>query len=191
MISRGVLTMKHVQPMVWTWSECSRMVSVKIFTRVLFIFMMTLLFHVLIFSPCSACQKICQGRMGSSRPTTPNHFVPRYPGYVPSPTNGYVQSISASPHSPGSNNYQVSAKNMQTMSERLMKLFHFAGFIAASHVSTSELLCIQGKNKHNVANRAKISFYASELYCVLMSDYWLFCFSFTTDTAETRIMHNQ
>jgi len=56
-----------------------------------------------------ACQKICQGRVGS-RPTTPNHFVPRpYPGYVPSPTNGYVPQgvnvIPGPPHSPGSNSY--------------------------------------------------------------------------------------
>ena len=41
----------------------------------------------------AACQKICQARLGQggSRPTTPNHFVPRpYPSYVPSPTNGWV-----------------------------------------------------------------------------------------------------
>ena len=39
----------------------------------------------------AACQKICQARLGQggSRPTTPNHFVPRpYQSYVPSPTNG-------------------------------------------------------------------------------------------------------
>ena len=39
----------------------------------------------------AACQKICQARLGQggSRPTTPNHFVPRpYTNYVPSPTNG-------------------------------------------------------------------------------------------------------
>ena len=39
----------------------------------------------------AACQKICQARLGQggSRPTTPNHFVPRpYANYVPSPTNG-------------------------------------------------------------------------------------------------------
>lgn len=57
-----------------------------------------------------ACQKICQGRGGSSRPTTPNHFVQRsYSGYVPSPTNGYVPALpgAPTPHSPGGNSYQA------------------------------------------------------------------------------------
>jgi len=58
-----------------------------------------------------ACQKICIGRGGSSRPTTPNHFVPRpYPGYVASPTNtnGYSNTAMVTtgpPHSPGSGGY--------------------------------------------------------------------------------------
>ena len=63
----------------------------------------------------SACQKICIGRGGSSRPTTPNHFVPRpYPGYVASPTNtnGYTNTAMVTagpPHSPGSSGYHQGA----------------------------------------------------------------------------------
>ena len=68
----------------------------------------------------SACQKICQGRVQGSRPTTPNHFVARpYPSYVPSPTNGYVQAIPGPPHSPGSNSYQVIAFGSSLLCQNL------------------------------------------------------------------------
>ena len=121
---------------------------------------------------CSACQKICQGRVGS-RPTTPNHFVPRpYPGYVPSPTNGWVPIslwlvssmnscfictryvpqgvtvIPGPPHSPGSNSYHQVRWNFKlSRKSGVMTLLLFSGALTGSCGPTPKLIHNQGKQE--------------------------------------------
>ena len=90
----------------------------------------TVFVHHQIFA---ACQKICVGRGGSSRPTTPNHFAGRtYPSYVASPTNtngytntGMMSGLPGPPHSPGSGYHQVpSPAHLQPHQNTFGKVSH-------------------------------------------------------------------